>query len=179
VAVDGYTRVGIQVGDTTPSAVSAISLINVTTDGAPTTAVAGIDVGCAHGLSIVNQYCENDPDTGAGVAVRLGVLSPTGCNTQGITIQGGLYNGHSRTNPAILLGTQSNPPYVDAVTIMSNYFEGWRNAVRVEPNHTAARNWLIGPNAFVGVPEHYFDRDPQHAIFSDGEFRGGAPDSAR
>lgn len=173
VTVDDYTKTGVQVGDGTASAVSALSLINVTADGAASTAVAGIDVGCVHGLSIIGQYTENDTDTGAGVAVRLGVLSPSGCNTQGVIIQGGIYNGHSRTNPAILLGGQTNPPYVDAVTIMSNYFHGWSNGVRIERKGTAARDWLIGPNAFVDVAEKYFDHDPQHAIFIDGAFHRG------
>jgi hypothetical protein len=143
----------------------------VTADGAPRTAVAAIDVGCVHGLSIIGQYAENDTDTGAGVAVRLGVLSPSGCNTQGVIIEGGLYNGHSRVNPAILLGGQRNPPYVDAVTIASNFFEGWSNGVRIEGSGTSARNWLIGPNAFVDVAEKYSDHNPHHAIFSDGAFR--------
>jgi hypothetical protein len=173
VTVDDYTKVGIQVGDATASAATAISLINITTDGAPRTAVAAIDVGCVHGLSIIGQYCENDPGTGAGVAVRMGVLSPSGCNTQGVMIEGGLYNGHSTGNPAILLGKQSNPPYVDAVTITSNFFQRWSYGVKVEPNGTAARAWLIGPNAFVDVKQRYFDRNSQHAIFSDGEFRRG------
>jgi hypothetical protein len=172
VTVDDYTKVGVQVGDETASAVSALSLINVTADGARS-AVAGIDVGCAHGLSIIGQYTENDSETGAGVAVRLGVLSPSGCNTQGVMIEGGIYNGHSRTNPAILLGKQNNPPYVDAVSIMSNYFHGWSNGVRIERKGTAARNWLIGPNAFVDVSEKYFDNDPHHAIFDGGTLHRG------
>ena len=173
VTIDDYTRVGVQVGDASASAATAISLINVTADGAPRTAVAAIDVGCVHGLSIIGQYAENDTDTGAGVAVRLGALSPSGCNTQGVVIEGGLYNGHSHDNPAILLAGQSNPPYVDAVTIMSNYFQNWSNGVRIERSGTAARDWLIGPNAFVEVGEKYFDRNPGHGIFIDGAFHRG------
>jgi hypothetical protein len=70
-------------------------------------------------------------------------------------------------------GRGSFLPYVDAVTITSNYFQGWSNGVSIGGGEAAARNWLIGPNAFVDVGEKYADHNSQHAIFTDGAFRHG------